>query len=66
MNKIKRFFGMVLLVLIMAAALTGVAAMTINNRVVNSQKEHILGAITDTKDNFLQTEYEEMKKVNAD
>ena len=66
MNKIKRFFGMVLLVLIMAAALTGVAAMTINNRVVNSQKEYILGAVTDTKDNFLQTEYEEMKKVNAD
>ena len=66
MNRIKRFFGMVLLVLIMTAALLGVAGMSINNHVVNSQKEHILGAITDTKDDFLQTEYLDMKKINAD
>lgn len=66
MNRIKKFFGMVLLVLIMTCALVGVAAMTINNHVVNSQKDHILGAITDTKDNFLQVEYQEMQDLNAD
>ena len=66
MNKVKRFFGTVLLVVLMAAALAGVAAMTLNNHVVNSQKEHIMGAITDTKDDFLQTEYLDMKKVDAE
>lgn len=40
--------------------------MTINNLVVNSQKENILGAMTDTKDDFLQTEYHAMKDINAD
>ena len=57
---------MVFLVLIMTGALAGVAAMTINNHVVNSQKDNILGAITDTKDNFLQTEFSDMKAINAD
>ncbi|MBR3785835.1 MAG: YdcF family protein [Firmicutes bacterium] len=66
MNRIKRFFGMVVFVLIMAAALAGITGMTINNHVVNSQKGNILGAITDTKDDFLQTEYQDMKKINAD
>lgn len=66
MNRIKRFFGMVFLVLIMIAALLGVTGMSINNHVVNSQNEHILGAITDTKDDFLQTEYQDIKKINAD
>lgn len=66
MKRIKKIFGMVVFFMIMSAALLGIAGMTINNHVVNSQKEHILGAITDTKDNFLQTEYQDMKAVNAD
>ncbi len=66
MHRVKRFFGMMVLILVMTAALAGVAAMTINNHVVNSQKEHILGAITDTKDDFLQTEYNSMKELKAD
>ena len=66
MNRVKRFFGTLVLLLIMLAALVGVAGMTINNHVVNSQNENILGAITDTKDDFLQTEYEDIKNVNAD
>lgn len=57
---------MVVLFLLMTAALTGVLGMTINNHVVNSQKDKILGALTDTKDDFLGTEYSDMKKVNAD
>ena len=40
--------------------------MTINNHVVNSQKDNIMGAITNTKDDFLATEYKSMKEVNAD
>lgn len=66
MMKIKKFFSMVLLILIMIAALIGITGMTINNHVVNSQKDNILGAITDTKTNFLHTEYETMKDVEAD
>ena len=66
MNKIKKFFGMVVLLLVMIAALGGVLGMTINNHVVNSQSENILGAMTDTKSDFLQTEYQDMKKVDAD
>ncbi len=66
MNKIKRFFGTVVLLLIMLSALVGVAGMTINNHVVNSQSENILGAITNTKNNFLKTEYDSMKEVSAD
>lgn len=66
MSEIKKFFGRVLFLLIMLASLTGVLAMTINNHVVNSQKENILGAVTDTKDDFLSTEYQDMKKLNAD
>jgi len=66
MNRIKRFFGTLILILIMTVALVGVAGMTINNHVVNSQKENIMGAITDTKSDFLQTEYQDMKKVDAD
>lgn len=50
----------------MAASLAGVAAMTINNHVVNSQKENILGAITESKDDFLATEYDDMKALGAD
>ena len=50
----------------MAASLAGVVGMTINNHVVNSQKENILGAITDTKDDFLSTEYQTMKDQDAD
>lgn len=65
-KRIKRFFGMVFLVLIMTAALAGVACMSINNHVVNSQKENILGAVTDTKDDFLQTEYKAMRDIDAD
>jgi len=66
MNRLKKFFGMVVLIVIMTATLGGVVGMTVNNHVVNSQKEHILGAITDTKDDFLQTEYQDMKKIKAD
>lgn len=46
--------------------MTGVVGMTINNHVVNSQKDNIMGAITNTKDDFLATEYKSMKEVNAD
>ena len=54
----KKFFGMILLLVIMAMALVGVAGMSINNHVVNRQKDNILGAITDTKEDFLQVEYQ--------
>ena len=40
--------------------------MTINNHVVNSQEDHILGAITDTKTDFLTSEYKAMKALDAD
>ncbi len=40
--------------------------MTISNHVVNSQTDNILGAVTDTKDDFLVTEYDEMKELDAD
>lgn len=62
----KKFLGMMLLIVIMTLALVGVAGMTINNHVVNSQKDNILGAITDTKDDFLQVEYQAMKDIGAD
>lgn len=55
-----------MLLLLLAASLTGVTGMTINNHVVNSQKDNILGAITETKDDFLTTEYKSMKALNAD
>lgn len=50
----------------MVGCLGGVLTMTINNHVVNSQKENIIGAITDTKDDFLTTEYKVMKNLEAD
>ena len=62
----KKFLGMMLLIVIMTLALVGVAGMTINNHVVNSQKDNILVAITDTKDDFLQVEYQAMKDIGAD
>ena len=65
-KRIKKFFGMLFLLLIMMAALAGIAAMTINNHVVNGQKDHIMGAVTDTKTDFLQTEYKDMKDIQAD
>lgn len=40
--------------------------MSINNHVVNSQKDDILGAITETKTDFLTTEYQTMKDLQAD
>ena len=66
MKKIKKVLGIMIFLLVMAVSLTGIVGMTINNHVVNSQKEHILGAITDTKDDFLTTEYKSMKDVDAD
>ena len=63
---IKKFLGRVILLLVVIASLTGVVGMTINNHVVNSQKDNILGAVTDTKDDFLTSEYKTMKDLNAD
>lgn len=66
MSEIKKFFGRVVLLLLMIACLGGVAGMSINNHVVNSQKDDILGAITETKTDFLTTEYQTMKDLQAD
>lgn len=66
MSVIKKFFGRVVLLLVVIGSLTGVIGMTINNHVVNSQKDNILGAVTDTKDDFLTSEYKTMKDLNAD
>ena len=65
-KRIRKFLGTILFVLIMTTVLAGIIGMTINNHVVNNQKENILGAVTDTKDNFLQTEYRAMQDIGAD
>jgi len=63
---IKKFFGRLVLLVLLLVSLGGVAGMTINNHVINSQKDNILGAITETKDDFLSTEYTNMKNHSAD
>jgi len=65
-ERIKRFLGWVLFILILIGAGIGIVALTINNHVVNSQKDQILGAITDTKDDFLVAEYKEMEKIKPE
>lgn len=54
-----------MLVLILAA-LAGVTAMTINNHVVNQEKDQILCAITEDKETLLPPEKEALKEMNAD
>lgn len=66
MRQIKKFFGKLILIIVLLACLAGVLGMTINNHVVNTEKENILGAITENKNSFLTVEVKKMKKVDAD
>ena len=66
MSVIKKFLGRIELLLLLLGSLGGVVGMSINNHVVNSQKDNILGAITETKDDFLSMEYHNMKEQDAD
>ena len=65
-KNIKKILGVIVLLFVMTVSLMGIIGMTISNHVVNSQKENILGAITDSKDNFLSIEYQAMQDVRGD
>lgn len=46
--------------------LAGIVGMTINNHVVNKEKENILCAVTEDKENLLAAETDQLKAMNAD
>lgn len=54
------------MLLFILAALAGVAAMTINNHVVNKEKDQIVCAITEHKETLLPEEAEVLKEIKAD
>lgn len=54
------------MLLFILAALAGVAAMTINNHVVNKEKDQIVCAITEDKETLLPEEAEVLKEIKAD
>lgn len=51
---------------IVLAVLAGVIGMTINNHVVNKEKDNIAYAINESKDSFLNFEIDKMKNFDAD
>lgn len=63
---IKKFFGRLILLIIVLACAAGVIGMSLNNHVVNSEKENIVTAINKDKDNFMTSEIQTMKDFDAD
>lgn len=66
MIEIKKFLGRVLLIFMMLAAFTGIAAMTINNHVVKTEKENILYAINEDKTALSEAEGEKLAAFQPD
>lgn len=66
MRFIKKLIGRLILLIIVLACLTGVGAMTINNHVVNSEKDNIICAITGSKDKMMSMEIQTLKDFDAD
>lgn len=48
------------------AVLAGIVGMTINNHIVNKEKDNILCAITEDKESLLSAEADALKDLNAD
>lgn len=66
MREIKKFLGRLLLILLMLAAFTGIAAMTVNNHVVKTEKENILYTIDEDKPVLSEAESRELGDFRAD
>lgn len=54
------------MILVLAVSITGIVAMTLNNHVVDKEKENIASAITENKDSLLPVEMKGLKKFDAD
>lgn len=65
-GKIKKFLGRFIFFAAALACVAGVAGMTINNHVVNTQKDHILCAVTEEEPDLKKEDLEQLKEFNAD
>ena len=54
--RIRKFFARLLAVAIILSAAAGIIAMTINNHVVNKEKENIVYAINEDKETLMSSE----------
>lgn len=66
MRDIKKFLGRVILIIVLAASLAGVVSMTLNNHVVNKEKENIIATVTEDKPTLEKEELKKLKAVDAD
>lgn len=66
MSKIKKFFGRLLLIIIILAVFAGVTGMTISNHVVKKGGELISCAFNENKTELLNGEIETLKEFDAD
>ena len=64
--RIRKFFARLLAVAIILSAAAGIIAMTINNHVVNKEKENIVYAINEDKETLLSSEIDNLKDFDAD
>lgn len=64
--KIRRLLGRLLVIIIVLAAACGVIGMTINNYIVNKEKENIAYALTEDKTELLNAEQEKIRDFGAD
>lgn len=64
--KIRRLLGRLLVIIIVLAAACGVIGMTINNYIVNKEKENIAYALTEDKTGLLNAEQEKIRDFGAD
>ena len=64
--RIRKFFARLLAVAIILSAAAGIIAMTINNHVVNKEKENIVYAINEDKETLMSSEIDNLKDFDAD
>lgn len=62
----KRLIGRLVLLIAVLAVAAGVAGMTINNHIVNKEKDNIQCAITEDKETLLPSETQALKDLDAD
>lgn len=62
----KRLIGRLVLLIAVLAVAAGVAGMTINNHIVNKEKDNIQCAITEDKETLLPPETQALKDLDAD
>lgn len=63
---IKKLLGRLILLIIVLACAAGIIGMSLNNHVINSEKDNITLAINKDKDSLMSMEIQNLKDFNAD